>query len=74
MRPSCHFPHGYALLIGTGASTYPKWSLPVTVQDMHALAAVLTDPHLCGYASDADHLRLIHDASATKQAILDGLC
>ncbi len=67
------FSHGYALLIGVGESAYPKWSLPVTVKDMQALRAILTDPALCGYPDDAVHIRLLHDAGATKQAILDGL-
>ena len=67
------FAHGYALLIGVGESAYPKWSLPVTVKDMQALRAVLTDPALCGYPDDDAHIRLLHDAGATRQAILDGL-
>ena len=65
------FPHGYVLLIGVDECAYPKWSLPVTVRDVQALAAALTDPHLCGYPPD--HIRLLHGAGATKQAILDGL-
>ncbi len=67
------FPHGYALLIGVGESAYSRWSLPVTVKDMQALRGVLTDPALCGYPDDEAHIRLLHDASATRQAILDGL-
>jgi hypothetical protein len=67
------FSHGYALLIGVGESAYPKWSLPVTVKDMQALRAILTDPALCGYPGDDAHIRLLHDAGATKQAILNGL-
>jgi hypothetical protein len=70
---SGNFSHGYALLIGVGASAYPKWSLPATVKDMQALRAILTDPALCGYPDDDAHIRLLHDAGATKQAILDGL-
>lgn len=65
------FSHGYALLIGVGESAYPKWSLPVTVKDMQALRAILADPALCGYPND--HVRLLHDAGATREAILDGL-
>ena len=65
------FSHGYALLIGVGECAYQPWSLPVTVRDMLALQAVLTDPTLCGYP--VDHIRLLHDAGATKQAILEGL-
>lgn len=67
------FGNGYALLIGVGQSAYPKWSLPVTVKDVQALRAILTDPALCGYPDDDAHIRLLHDASATQQAILDGL-
>lgn len=67
------FSHGYALLIGVGECAYPRWSLPVTVKDMQVLRAVLTDPTLCGYPDDEAHIRLLHDAGATKQAILDGL-
>ncbi len=40
------FTHGYALLIGVGASAYPPCSLPATVQDMQSLAACLLDPAL----------------------------
>lgn len=65
------FSHGYAVLIGVGASAYAPWSLPVTVKDVQALRGLLTDPDLCGYP--ADHIRLLHDGGATKQAILDGL-
>ena len=67
------FDHGYALLIGVGQSAYPKWSLPVTVKDMQALRTILTDPNLCAYHDDDAHIRLLHDAGATRQAILDGL-
>ena len=67
------FTHGYALLIGVGASAYPPCSLPVTVQDMQALAACLLNPALCAYPDDAAHLRRLSDAGATRPAILDGL-
>ncbi len=65
------FSHGYALLIGVGDALYASWPLPVTVRDMQALQAVLTDPGLCGYP--ADRIRLLHDASATKQPVRSGL-
>ncbi len=67
------FKHGYALLIGVGETSYTQWSLPVTVKDVRALRAALTDAHLCAYPNDADHVRLLHDAGATRAAILDGL-
>jgi hypothetical protein len=67
------FHHGYALLIGVGKCINPNWSLPVTVKDMQALRSVLIDPSMCGYPDDEAHIRLLHDAGATKGAILDGL-
>ncbi len=67
------FAHGYALLIGVGASAHPAWSLPVTVRDTLALAEVLADPALCGYPNDDEHLRILVDAKATGPGILDGL-
>jgi len=70
---SSTFTHGYALLIGVGESAYPKWSLPVTVKDVQALQSVLTNPDLCAHPSDDRHIRLLHDAGATRSAVLDGL-
>jgi len=67
------FTHGYALLIGVGESAFPKYSLPVTVKDVQALRAILTDPNLCAYPNNNQHLRLLYDAAATRTAILDGL-
>jgi Caspase domain len=67
------FSHGYALLIGVGQSSYPEWSLPVTAQDVSALQAILTESALCGYPNDNEHLRLLCDADATCQGIIDGL-
>lgn len=34
---------------------------------------MLTNPALCGYPDDDDHVRLLHDQGATRAAILDGL-
>ncbi len=65
------FAHGYALLIGVGQCADSRLSLPVTVKDIQALRQVLVNPDLCGYP-DA-HLRSLHDQSATKHAIFDGL-
>lgn len=65
------FAQGYAVLIGVGQCSYPQWSLPVTVKDVQALLAVLRDSNLCGYPSS--HVRLLHDASATRDNIFDGL-
>ncbi|NER99707.1 MAG: hypothetical protein F6J86_38855, partial [Symploca sp. SIO1B1] len=66
--------HNYALLIGVGESAnYPQWSLPVTVKDTIALKSLLTDPNLCGYSDDKQHLRLLNDVIATKESILSNL-
>lgn len=65
------FPHGYALLIGVGDCTDSRLSLPVSVKDVQALQQVLENPELCGYVKH--NLRSLHNQSATKQAILDGL-
>src|SRR5512135_2514728 len=67
------FTHGYDLLVGVGQSAYPAWSLPVTVRDIQAIRAILTDSNLCAYPGDERHIRLIHDQAATRAAILDGL-
>ena len=67
------FDHGYALLIGVGVTAEPKWSLPVTVNDVRAIHAILTDPALCAYPNNDDHVRLLCNADATREAILDGL-
>jgi hypothetical protein len=67
------FSHGYALFIGVGSTHYRPWSLPVTVYDAQALTSTFTDTNLCAYPNDVQHIRLLHDASATRQAILDGL-
>jgi uncharacterized caspase-like protein len=65
------FSQGFALLIGIGQSAYARWSLPVTVKDARAIQAVLIDPNLCAYPND--HIRLLHDEQATRDAILAGL-
>lgn len=67
------FQHGYALLVGVGTTQVPSWSLPATVADMRALHRVLVDPDLCAYIDDDQHVRLLHDVGATRQAILEGL-
>ncbi|MEB3181426.1 MAG: HEAT repeat domain-containing protein [Nostocaceae cyanobacterium] len=65
--------HNYALLIGVGECEETKLSLPVTVKDIQALKTLLIDPNLCGYIDDEQHLRLLHDETATGENILDGL-
>ena len=67
------FDHGYALLVGVGQTAEPKWSLPVTVNDIRAIHAILTDPELCAYPNNENHVRLLCNADTTRNAILDGL-
>jgi Caspase domain len=67
------FVHGYALLVGVGQCADPTLSLPVTVKDMQALRQILLDPNLCAYPDNDQHVRLLHDQGATRQAILEGL-
>lgn len=67
------FTHGYALLIGVGETASPRYSLPVTVKDVQALQAVLTDSELCAYPNNENHVRLLHDRGATRRGILEGL-
>ncbi|MEM7333493.1 MAG: caspase family protein [Chloroflexota bacterium] len=67
------FNHGYALLIGVGEAAYKPLSLPVTVRDTQAIYATLTDPELCAYPNDKDHIRVLNNEKATHDAIMDGL-
>ncbi|WP_420760444.1 caspase family protein [Nostoc sp. CALU 546] len=70
---SNHFTHGYALLIGVGRTAESRYSLPVTVKDVQALKTVLTDPNLCAYLDDSEHIRLLQNEQTTRSEILDGL-
>jgi hypothetical protein len=65
------FDDGYALLVGVGECEYQRWSLPVTVKDIQALYQILITPELCGYPEE--NIRLLHDKSATRTGILEGL-
>ena len=67
------FNRGYALLVGVGESAYKPLSLPVTVKDTQAIYAALTDPELCAYPDDREHIRVLNNAAATRGAIMDGL-
>ena len=70
---SATFTQGYALIIGVGDSAYSNWSLSVTVKDAQVLRSILADANLCAYPNDDHHIHLLHDAEATRNAILDGL-
>ena len=66
------FPQGHALVIGVGAYQHlPNWNVPVTVRDAEALVEILCDGDLCGYPPA--QVRYLHQAGATKGAILDYL-
>jgi uncharacterized caspase-like protein len=64
------FDHGYSLLIGVGSCSYNKWSLPVTVKDTKAVFAVLSDPALCSFLPDNQHIRVLNDYKATRDGIV----
>ncbi len=66
------FSKGHALLIGVG--TYkdaPHLDVPITVGDAEEVAAVLQNPRYCGYPKG--QVTLLHDASATRERILNEL-
>ncbi len=67
------FAHGYALFVRVGNTSYPSWSLPVAVKDAQALVSIFTDANLCAYPNNGQHIRLLHDESATRQAIIDSV-
>jgi len=74
MSKNTKFTNGYALLIGVGeCPNYPKLSLPVSVRDVQALYQAITNPSLCAYPNDPQHIRLLHDETATRSSILQGL-
>ncbi|MFI5457204.1 MAG: caspase family protein [Isosphaerales bacterium] len=71
---TARFDHGYALLIGVGRlANWEEMSLPESVQDVRAIKETLADPRLCAYPDTEEHIREIHDESATRTGILEGL-
>ncbi len=66
------FEGGHALLIGVGSHTYaPYLDVPISVDDAQAVAGILTNEAYCGYPSN--QVEVLHDASATKDGILNAL-
>lgn len=66
------FEQGYALVIGVGRYAHHKHlSLPITVEDAKEVKKVLLDGKRCGYPEG--QVRLLHDAGASTQGILDEL-
>ena len=60
------------MLSGVGRTRYEsRWSLPVTVQDAAEVRNVLVDPDVCAYLTE--HVRLLHDETASIIYILDGM-
>lgn len=59
------FRRGYALLVGVGAD------LPNTSKDAQGLANILGDAERCAYP--AEHIHLLTDAGATRDAVLAAL-
>ena len=67
------FAHGCTLLVGVGACKIANLSLSATVADARTLRGALTDPQLCAYVDDAEHVRSLSEDTATRQNIIDGL-
>ncbi|MGK7876688.1 MAG: caspase family protein [Xenococcaceae cyanobacterium] len=66
------FVRAHALVIGVGSySNEPKLNVPLTAEDAQEVAAVLGDPRYCGYPEQ--QVTLLHDARATREAILQAL-
>ena len=62
-----HFPNSHALLIGVGDHMHSRFaSLPATVRDALAVAAVLTEPTRCGYPPDSVQLVTGEEATAAN--------
>ncbi|MEN8445252.1 MAG: caspase family protein [Cyanobacteria bacterium J06555_13] len=62
------FDKGHALVIGVGSyQDAPELNVPLTVKDAQAVVEILQNPARCGYASD--HVRYLHDQTATRQNI-----
>jgi uncharacterized caspase-like protein len=71
-RSSMSFEAGHALLIGVGSHTFaPYLDVPISVDDAQAMADVLTSETYCGYSPH--QVNLLHDGSATREGILNGL-
>jgi hypothetical protein len=65
------FERGYALVVGiANYGSVPRLS-PAVLNDAVDFASVLWNPELCSYPPD--HVRLLSDEQASKQAIVDGL-
>ena len=65
----------FALLIGVGDYPHPRFaSLPATVRDVQAIAAILADPDRCGYPRDNVQVITGSDATAANiRAALESL-
>ena len=62
------FDNGHALIIGVGSYQHiPGANVPITVADAKAVAALLQDPHRCGYRPE--RVTLLHDQAAGREAI-----
>ena len=63
-----NFENATAFLIGVGAYIHPRFaSLPATVRDAQAIAAVLTDPALFGpNSTQVDHAHSARRSQAIK--------
>lgn len=63
------FPPTHALLIGIGSYAHaPQLNVPITAADAVAVAAVLRDPHSCGYLPE--QVTLLSPAAASRDGLL----
>jgi hypothetical protein len=67
------FSAGHALLIGVGSYSHHDavTNLPNTAEDVRQLAAILIDPHYCGYPPE--QVTVLHDDQATRDGVLAAL-
>ena len=66
------FSSGHALVIGVGSyQNAPSLNAPLTAEDAQEVKAVLCDSRYCAYPEE--QVKLLHDGSATRQAILSAL-
>ncbi len=69
--PTDGFAKGHALLIGVAHYPYVQPQLPVVLDDVAALEALLTDPARCGYR--ATQVTRLVDEAATKDGMVAAL-
>lgn len=64
---------GYALLIGVNLSNQRDLDLPVARKDIRALHVMLTDPEICAYPNNSQHIRKLVHLNTKYTDILESL-